>query len=93
MSTAVLSNLRDYLCGTLTPDNMLWLSKQLSDYAQQQKEQPPLQPPYTKEEINKMLDEAEARIAAGIYVTNEEVMRWVDEELAEEEELELAEAV
>lgn len=91
MSTAVLSNLRDYLCGTLSTDNMLWLSKQLSDYAQQQLQ--PLQPPYTKEEINKMLDEAEARIAAGIYVTNEEVMRWLDEELAEEEELELAEAV
>ncbi len=45
-----------------------------------------LQPPYTKEEINKMLDEAEARIAAGVYVTNEEDFReWVEEIAAEEE--------
>lgn len=50
--------------------------------------------PYTMDEVNAMLDEAEARIAAGIYHTDEEVDRWIDEELTEEEEyVELAEAV
>ena len=49
--------------------------------------------PYTMDEVNAMLDEAEARIAAGIYHTDEEVDRWIDEELAEEEFVELAEAV
>ncbi|MBQ3657932.1 MAG: hypothetical protein II956_14020 [Bacteroidales bacterium] len=93
MSTSALTNLRDYLYETLSPANMLWLSKQLADYVQKQQEQQEQLKPYTKEEINKMLDEAEARIAAGIYVTNEEVMRWIDEELAEEEQLEMAEAV
>ena len=33
MSTAALTNLRDYLTGTLSPANMLWLSTQLADYA------------------------------------------------------------
>ena len=33
MSTATLTNLRDYLTGTLSTANMLWLSEQLADYA------------------------------------------------------------
>ena len=33
MSTATLTNLRDYLTGTLSPANMLWLSTQLADFA------------------------------------------------------------
>lgn len=38
--------------------------------------------PYTIEEVNAMLDAAEAEIAAGIGTPNEEVMREMDEEIA-----------
>ena len=90
MSTTALSGLRDYLCGTLTPANMLWLSDQLADYAhQQQAEQlPPPHRRYTMDEINAMLDEAERQAAAGESMTNEEFFRSWDELIAEEERLE-----
>ena len=90
MSTTALSGLRDYLCGTLTPANMLWLSDQLADYAhQQQAEQlPPPHRRYTMDEINAMLDEAERHAAAGESMTNEEFFRSWDELIAEEERLE-----
>ena len=45
---------------------------------------------YTKEELNAMLDEAEAEIAAGGGITDEEVWRKYDEEFALEEQEELA---
>jgi len=91
MSTAVLSSLRDYLYGTLSPANMLWLSQQLAEYAVKQQQEEAQLPflPQTKDEINRILDEREARIAAGVYVEHEEVMRWIDAELAEEEEQQL----
>ena len=48
---------------------------------------------YTKAELNAMLDEAEAEIAAGKGTPHEEVMREMDEEIErwEQEELEMAE--
>jgi len=51
--------------------------------------------PYTMEEVNAMLDEAEADFEAGLGVPHEEVMREWKEEIAREEqkELELAKAV
>jgi predicted transcriptional regulator len=51
--------------------------------------------PYTMEEINAMIDESEAEIAAGLGTPHEEVMREWDEEIArmEQEELEMAEVV
>ncbi len=45
--------------------------------------------PYTMEEINVMLDEAEARIAAGVYVDNEDFFREWDEEISMAERLEI----
>lgn len=94
MSTAALSSLLDYLYGTLTPDNMRWVAKHLMERANKGDDDFPLKR-YTKGEINAMLDEAEAEIAAGIGTPHEEVMREWDEEIArmEQEELELAEAV
>jgi len=41
--------------------------------------------PESKEELNAMLDAAEARIASGRYISNDEVMQWIDKELTEEE--------
>ncbi|MBR4441150.1 MAG: hypothetical protein IKS00_06315 [Bacteroidales bacterium] len=81
MSTTALSGLRDYLCGTLTPANMLWLSSQLAEYAhhQQAEQLPPPHRRYTMDEINAMLDEAERQAAAGEYVDNDEVFRtWYE---------------
>ena len=92
MSTQALTGLRDYLTGTLSVHDMNWLAAELTEYAK--KEELPLKR-YTMEEIDAMLDAAEAEIAAGKETPHEEVMREWDEELArmEQEEYELAEAV
>ena len=93
MSTATLTNLRDYLYGTLSPSDMCWLGAQLMEYGRQQEDFPLKR--YTMEEINAMLDEAEAEIAAGIGIADEEVWDELDEELAREKEerIEYAEAI
>jgi len=56
---------------------------------------PPPMKRFTMDEINDMLDEAEADFAAGKGIPDEEVWREWDEELAREEqkELEMAEMV
>ena len=55
---------------------------------------PPIMRRYTMDEINAMLDEAEAEIAAGGGIPHEEVMREWDEEIArwEQEDMEMAKA-
>ena len=92
MSTATLTGLRDYLYVTMSADDMLWLGTQLTEQAKKTKGD---LKPYTMEEINSMLDEAEAEIAAGIGIPHEDVMReWKDEITREEqEELELAKVI
>lgn len=82
MSIGTLTNLRDYLCGTLTPANMLWLSAQLSEYAKRDEK---TLKPYTMDELNAMLDEAERQFSAGEYLTNEEVFSKYEKELEEEQ--------
>ena len=91
MSTAALTNLRDYLTGTLSTANMLWLSTQLAEYAKK-KAAPPR--PLTLKEMNDQLDQAEANFAAGLGIPHEEVMREWDEEIEhwEQEDLALAES-
>lgn len=71
MSTATLTSLLDYLCGTLTPNNMRWVGEHLIEYAK--KEESEQLRPYTMEEIDNMLDEAEAAFDAGDYLTNDDV--------------------
>ena len=90
MSEATLTSLLEYLYGTLTPSNQLWLARRLKEHAEAEAAKP-----YTMEEINAMLDESEAEIAAGIGTSHEEVMREWEEELIrmEQEEFEMAEAV
>lgn len=92
MSEATLNNLLEYLYETLTPSNKRWVGEHLIRYADYEEE--PVKP-YTMEEINAMIDEAEAEIAAGLGTPHEEVMREWDMEIArmEQEELEMAEAV
>ena len=90
MSTVTLTNLRDYLYGTLTPQNMLWLSAQLAEYANRHNELPH----YTMDDINAMLDKAEADIAAGRLIDDDDAWDELEKELAlEGQELEMAEAI
>ncbi len=72
MSTATLNSLFDYLCGTLSPDNMLWLANRLAEQAAANEQQPPFAP-LTMKEIDNMLDEAERDFEAGDYLTHDEV--------------------
>ena len=91
MSEATLTSLLEYLYGALTPSNMRWVGEHLIHYADS--EETPK--PYTMEEVNAMLDAAEADIAAGRTTPHEQVMReWEDELLREEQkEQQMAEAV
>lgn len=91
MSEAALTNLRDYLTGTLSSANMMWLGMQLTEYAKK-KEDEQLRP-FTMKEIDDMLDEAEADFDAGLGIPHEEVMRRWKERVANEKQTEMAEAV
>ena len=71
MSTATLASLLDYLYGTLSPSNMRWVGEHLIEYSK--KEESEQLRPYTMQEIDDMLDEAEAAFDAGDYMTNDEV--------------------
>lgn len=71
MSTMALEGLLSYLYGTLSPSNMKWVGEHLIEYAK--REQDEQLRPYTMQEIDDMLDEAEAAFEAGDYLTNEEV--------------------
>ena len=89
-----MQGLLDYLYGTLTPDNMRWVGKHLVMQADKLEDHDLR--PYTMEEVNAMLDAAEAEIAAGKSIPDEEVWHELDEELAhmeaEEETLKKANA-
>lgn len=71
MSTATLEGLRDYLYGTLSRNNMLWLATQLTEYANKQADS--LSDPLTMEEIDAMLDEVERDFEKGEYLTHDDV--------------------
>lgn len=93
MSIAALQGLLEYLYVTLSPDNMLWVADHLIEQAKQA-DGSELKP-YTMEEINAMLDEAEANFAAGKGIPDEEAWDEWEEDFArmEQEEHEMAEAV
>lgn len=82
MSTTALTNLRDYLTGTLSPSDMTWLVTQLTEYAN--REEYTLKP-FTREELNARIDEAEADIAAGRVIDDEDVWRELEEEFERED--------
>ena len=83
MSTATLAGLLDYLYGTLTPSNMRWVGEHLIERATKEEHTPK---PYTMEEINSMLDLAEADFAAGRFIDDDDVWEELDAELAREKE-------
>ncbi len=69
MSTVALNSLLDYLTAVLTKDNKQWLA----DHLYQQVRSENAVTPYTMEEIDTMLHEAEEDYAAGRYKTNDEM--------------------
>lgn len=89
MSDATLKGLRDYLFSTLNIGSMYWLANELNEYAHQ-KETRPLKP-YTMEEINAMIDQAERESALGLGQESEEMFRELEAEFAREEQEELEE--
>lgn len=93
MSSMALQGLLEYLYGTLSPKSMRWVADHLIEHADRVEAPAPKR--FTMEEVNAMLDEAEANFAAGRGIPNEEVMREWDEEIArmEQVEYEMAEAV
>ena len=89
MSTAALTNLRNYLTSTLSTSDMIWLMKEMKDFMRDSVEN---QKPYTMEEINSRISQAERESAAGLGQDSEEMFRELEEEFAREE-LEMSVAI
>ena len=81
MSTAILSNLLEYLRGTLTPNNMQWLGEHLIEYAREESQLTP----YTIEELLQMTEAGRQQIAEGKYYTTEEVFQFCEGEEPQKE--------
>ena len=84
MSTTAFNGLVDFLCSTLKPYELKQVCEMLGKYIQ--KYEQPTQKPYTKEELNAMLDEAERRFSEGKGIPGEDVFRELNEEFAKEDE-------
>ena len=91
MSTATLNNLLEYLYGTLSRSDMRWVADHLMEHANREEDYD--LKPYTMEEINAMLDAAEADIAAGRTTPHEESMRQAREKIARKARMERKESV
>ncbi len=78
MSTNILTGLRDYLYGTLSPANLWWLSEQLRQRALELRQSQP----YTKEEIDIIIAESEQQLKEGKIKTHEEVFKKLFEKKA-----------
>ena len=83
MNEKALTNLRDYLTGALQPQELMWLINELSPYAAMPEG---TLEPYTMEELNARIDEAERQSAAGEYMDHEDVMRELFADFEEEKE-------
>ncbi len=69
MSTQALTGLRDYLTGTLSTNDMMWLVEELKEYVRKDE----AQDPYTIEEIHERIAQSERDFAEGRYFTDDEV--------------------
>ena len=70
MSKDALNNLRDFLLITLQPNDLYWLGETLIEHSKSSSAQVE---PYTMDEINAMMDEAEQQFANGAFHDDEEV--------------------
>jgi len=90
MSTTAFNGLVDFLCSTLKPYELKQVCEMLGRYIQEHEQ--PQQKPYTKEELNAMLDEAEADFAAGLGIPDKDA--WDEDEILESnQQFVMAEAV
>ena len=69
MSTTTLYSLRDYLYGTMSADDMIWLVEELTSYIRKGDE---LQS-YTIEELDARIDKSERDAIEGRFRTHEEL--------------------
>ena len=69
MSTQALTGLRDYLTGTLSTNDMMWLVEELKAYVRKDE----AQDPYTIEEIHERIAQSERDFAEDRYFTDDEV--------------------
>ena len=79
-------NLRDYLLGTLSEDDVLWLSMSLSkgkkNDSKEDDDLPLSSMPFTQYKSKReMVEEGERQIAAGRCGTTEDLMRMCEERL------------
>ncbi len=81
MSTATLTGLLNFLYGTLTPEGMIWLGTQLTEYGKKKEE---ALKPYTKEELIARAEKGREEIACGHYVTIDELLRDMDNDYAKD---------
>jgi hypothetical protein len=86
MSRELLINLRDYLLGTLSEDDVLWLSMSLSKGKKiepKEDDDLPLDSmPFTQYKSKReMIEEGERQIAAGRCGTTDDLMRMCEERL------------
>ena len=86
METKAYNGLMVFLCNTLTSSELKRLGEQLVNHAKMKEEEEELFRPYTMEELNAMLDKAEAEEG----IPHEEVMREMMEEIQREEAEEAA---
>ena len=81
MNAVSLNNLWVYLQGlTLTADNKRWIADHL--YEQARQEEAVL--PYTMEEINARLDEAERQVATGQLIDEEDIINELENQQAKQ---------
>ena len=90
MSTATPTNLRDYLYGTLSTADMMWLVEEMKDYMRSSGER---LKPYTIEELHARIAQSERDIAEGRVYDFDDVMREMEEEFACDDARGMAEAV
>ena len=90
MSTQALTNLRDYLTGTLSTADMIWLVEEMKNFIRAPKEK---LKPYTIEELHERIARSEHDSSEGKVYDVEDVLRELEEEFAYEDQLEMTEAI
>lgn len=73
MSNTSLYGLRDYLYGTMSSDEMIWLIEELTKYIRKDNELSP----YAKEELDARIDKSERDSSEGRFKTHEEVFAHI----------------
>ena len=89
MNSTALNGLRDYLFGTLSADDMMWLAEELKNHLHKGS----ASKPYAMEEIDGWIDESERQMAANLCEDEEDVYRELKDEFAHVEKKDLGQAV